>query len=254
MRLIEVSRPDHPLLQRLLREAAGTYHHSLMVANLAEHAAERIGGNALLTRVGAYYHDVGKLTRPYFFAENQVKGTNPLEQMDPQTSAQVVIAHVADGQKLARRYRLPGRVREFIPGHHGTNWISFFYQRALELADDPTTVDENDFHYLGPKPRTKEVALVMLADPCEAAVRARRPSTPEVVGEIIDSIVSRRMDDGQLDECDLTIRDLGLVRDAFASVLRGMFHPRVQYPQPELQTRAPEEVTADAAPRDTGSD
>jgi len=250
MRLIELSRPDHPLVQRLLREAPGTYHHSLMVANLAEHAAERIGANALLARVGAYYHDVGKLMRPYFFTENQVDGLNPLDEMDPHTSAQVVISHVQDGLELARRYRLPRRVRAFIPGHHGTNWVSFFYRRAVELAGDPALVDERDYRYRGPKPRAKEVALVMLADPCEAAARARRPSTPEELGDLIDEIVSGRTDDGQLDECELTIHDLSIAREAFHSVLKGMYHPRVSYPEPPQPAETPEEPPADAGAHD----
>ena len=249
MRLIEISRPDHPLLQRLLREAPATYHHSLMVANLAEQAAERIGADALLTRVGAYYHDIGKLERPYFFTENQADGVNPLDEMEPEMSVQVIIGHVNDGLALARRHRLPRQVRDFISGHHGTNWISFFYQRALELADDPATVDERDFRYRGPRPRTKEVALVLLADPCEAAARARRPTSPDEVGKLVTNIIAGRVDDGQLDHCDLTIRDLSIARDAFTSVLRGVYHPRVNYPQATGRPAdTPEEVAPDAAP------
>ena len=250
MRLIELSRPDHPLLQRLLREAPGTYHHTLMVANMAEQAAERMGAHALLARVGAYYHDVGKLTRPYFFSENQVDDTNPLDEMDPQTSAQVVISHVSDGLVLARRYRLPRKVREFIPGHHGTNWISFFYRRAVEQAENLELVDERDYRYRGPKPREKEVALVMLADPCEAAARARRPSTPDELGDLINKIITGRADDGQLDDCELTIRDLGTAREAFHSVLKGMYHPRVSYPEPLRPASTPEEPPADAGAHD----
>ncbi len=254
MRLIEISRPDHPLLQRLLREAPGTYHHSLMVANLAEHAAERIGANALLARVGAYYHDIGKITRPYFFTENQAQGTNPHDQLDPRSSVEVILSHVTDGLELARRYHLPRRVREFTPGHHGTNHIGFFYGRALELVDDPAEIDEGSFRYPGPKPQAREVALVMLADSCEATVRARSPDTPDAVGEIVDEIISRRLTDGQLSECDLTIRDLDLAREAFKSVLRGVFHPRVQYPQPERQEQTPEPTSANAESLDRDTD
>jgi putative nucleotidyltransferase with HDIG domain len=248
MRLIELSRPDQPLLQRMLREAPGTYHHSLMVANLAEHAAERMGANALLARVGAYYHDIGKLARPYFFTENQADDINPMDEMDPYTSAQVVISHVTDGLKLARRFRLPRKVRDFIPGHHGTNWISFFYRKAVEQAGDAALVDEQDFRYRGPKPRTKEVALVMLADPVEAAARARRPSTPEELADLIDKIVARRVDDGQLDESELTIRDLSTARQAFHSVLKGMYHPRMQYPEPIQQAAAADAASEEPAP------
>jgi putative nucleotidyltransferase with HDIG domain len=211
-----------------------------MVANLAENAAEAMGANALLARVGAYYHDVGKLRRPYFFTENQVDDTNPLDEMDPHTSAQVVIGHVQDGLELARRYRLPRRVREFIPGHHGTGWISFFYQRAVELAGDSAKVDACEFRYQGPKPKGREVTLVMLADPCEAAARAVRPSTPEELQDLIDKIFDLRIDDGQLDECNLTVHDLSTAREAFHSVLKGMYHPRVNYPQSQQPADGPE--------------
>jgi hypothetical protein len=175
MRLIELSRPEHPLLQRMLREAPATYHHSLMVANLAEQAAEGIDANALLTRVGAYYHDVGKITRPYFFSENQAKGMNPHDRLDPETSAEVIVGHVTDGLKLARRYRLPSQVRAFIPEHHGVGRVSFLYHKAVQLAGDEELVNEEDFRYPGRKPQSKETALVMLADGCEAAVRSARP-------------------------------------------------------------------------------
>lgn len=233
MRLIELSRPEHPLLQRLLREAPATYHHSLMVANLAEQAAESIGANALLTRVGAYYHDVGKLARPYFFTENQADGMNPHDRLDPQTSAEVIIGHVIDGIELAKRYRLPSRIRAFIPEHHGDNRVSFLYQKAVELAGDPSLVDEDKFRYHGLKPQSKETALVMLADGCEAAVRSARPEDAEEVAKIVNAIIDQRVEDGQLDECDLTLRDLAMVREDFVSALKGTFHPRIQYPAEE---------------------
>ncbi len=231
MRLIELSRPDHPLLQRLLREASATYHHSLMVANLAERAAERIGADPLLTRVGAYYHDVGKIARPYFFTENQASGVNPHDRLDPRTSAEVIVSHVKDGLDLARRYRLPRRIRAFIPEHHGTNRASFLYHKAVELAGDEALVDENAFRYPGPKPQSKETALAMLADGCEAAVRSMRPANAEEVAEIVNRVVAERVADGQLNECDLTLRDLEIARDALISGLKGVFHPRIQYPQ-----------------------
>ncbi len=233
MRLVELSRPDHPLLQRLLREAPGTYHHSLMVANLAEQAAERISADAMLTRVGAYYHDVGKIARPYFFTENQVEGVNPHGRLDPRTSAEVIISHVKDGLELARRYRLPRRIRAFIPEHHGTNRASFLYSKAVQLAGDDVLVDENDFRYPGPKPQSKETALVMLADSCEATVRSVRPTSAEDVAEIVSRIIDQRVADGQLSECDLTLRDLEIIRETFVSALKGVFHPRIKYPQSE---------------------
>ncbi|MBN1810552.1 MAG: HDIG domain-containing protein [Anaerolineae bacterium] len=238
LRLIELSRPDNPLLQRLLREAPATYHHSLMVASLAEQAAERIGADTLLTRVGAYYHDVGKITRPYFFAENQVEGVNPHDRLDPRTSAEVIVSHVKDGIVMGRRSRLPRRVRDFIPEHHGTTWVSFLYDKAVQLAGDATAVDADDFRHQGPKPQSKETALVMLADGCEAAVRAIRPTSAEEVAEIVSRVFSDRVSDGQLGECDLTLYDLEVAREAFISALKGVFHPRIQYPRSESGTVA----------------
>lgn len=230
-RLIELSQPDHPLLKRLLREAPGTYHHSLMVANLAEQAAEQIGADPLLTRVGAYYHDVGKLARPYFFIENQLEGSNPHEQLDPHASAEIVIGHVRDGLELARRYRLPSRVRAFIPEHHGTRRANFQYARAVELAGgDATLVDEAPFRHVGPQPRSRETALVMLADSCEAAVRARRPRTPEEMEATIGEIFEHSVRSGQLDECPITLHELAMVRESFLASLKGVYHPRLSYP------------------------
>lgn len=246
-RLIELSRPDHPLLQRLLREAPGTYHHSLMVANLAEQAAERIGARPLLTRVGAYYHDIGKIARPYFFIENQVEGVNPHERLDPYTSAEVITGHVRDGLDLARQYRLPRKVRAFIPEHHGTKPASFQYERALELAGDPELVNAADFHHQGPKPQSRETALVMLADSCEAAVRAGRPTTPEELAQIVDSVFDGTRDSGQLDECPITTKELHMAQESFVSSLRGVFHPRIRYPEPTQAPAEEDQVRAPAA-------
>jgi len=241
MRLIELSRPDRPLLQRMLREAPASYHHSLMVANLAEQGAERIGANALLTRVGAYYHDVGKLMRPYFFSENQLEGVNPHDELEPYASADIILSHVDDGLDLARRYRLPGRVRAFVCEHHGTTWASFFYRKAVEIAGDASLVDDADFRYRGPKPQTKETALVMLADGCEAAVRSGRPLNREESARIINSLIDHRVADGQLSECELTLQDLETVRAVFVSTLRGIYHPRIKYPK--VDKPAPEDAS-----------
>ncbi len=246
MRLIELSRPERPLLQRMLREAPATYHHSLMVANLAEQAAEDIGANALLTRVGAYYHDIGKIARPYFFAENQTEGLNPHDRLDPETSAEVIVGHVNDGIKLARRYRLPTRVRAFIPEHHGESRVSFLYDKAVELAGDEGLVDEDRFRYPGRKPQSKETGLVMLADGCEAAVRAARPVSAEELGEIVNRIINQRIEDGQLNESGLTLQDIEIIREVFASALKGTFHPRIKYPEPKEKERTAE-VEARAA-------
>ena len=241
-RLIELSRPNHPLLQRLLREAPATFNHVMMVASLAEQAAERIGANGLLTRVGAYYHDIGKLTRPYFFAENQQGLSNPHERLDAYTSVDVLVGHIRDGQKLARDYRLPSAVRAFINEHHGTMKASFFYSKAVEaVGGDEDLVDESQFRYPGPSPQSRETLLVMLADGCEAATRARRPSTPEELREGIDMIFEQRMKQGQLDECPITFAELGIVKDTYAELLRGAFHPRVKYPEPKSEVPVVEE-------------
>ncbi len=229
-RLLELSRPDHPLLQRLLREAPGTYHHSLMVASMAEQAAEQIGLNPLLVRVGAYYHDIGKIARPYYFAENQMEGTNPHDQLDPHTSAQVIIGHVHDGLELARRYRLPSWVRAFITEHHGTSRAGFQYERAVEQAGDPSRVNEAHFRHRGPRPRSRETALVMLADRCEAAVRARRPTTPEDLSQVVRKVFGEVLETGQLDDCPITMRELNEVQQSFVYTLKGVFHPRLPYP------------------------
>jgi len=249
-RLIELSHPDHPLLQRLLREAPGTYHHSLMVASLAEQAAEQIGADPLLTRVGAYYHDIGKIARSYFFIENQMEGLNPHERLDPYTSAEIITGHVRDGLELARRHRLPARVRAFIPEHHGTNRVSFQYERALELTGDPELVNEADFHHKGPRPRSKETALVMLADSCEAAVRARRPASPEELSQVVSEVFDRILKAGQLDHCPMTMRELSMVRASFVSTLKGVFHPRVRYPEPVTAADPPQgKIDTEAAER-----
>jgi hypothetical protein len=231
MRLIELSRPEHPLLQRMLREAPATYHHCLMVANLAEQAAESIDANALLTRVGAYYHDIGKIARPYFFSENQAEGLNPHDRLDPDTSAEVIVGHVSDGLRLARQYRLPSRVRAFIPEHHGGSQVSFLYQKAVQLAGSADLVDEASFRYPGRKPQSKETALVMLADGCEAAVRSARPESAEKVAEIVGRIINHRIDDGQLNESGLTLEDIDTIKRVFTSALKGTFHPRIKYPE-----------------------
>ncbi len=235
-RLLELSNPNHPLLQRLLREAPGTFHHVMLVASLAEQAAERIGADALLTRTGAYYHDIGKLEHPYFFIENQQGVGNPHEKLTPQVSAAIVKAHVRDGLELARRYRLPAKVRAFIPEHHGTLLVRYFYHQAVEAAGgDPAKVDESLFRYDGPRPRSRETALVMLADAAEAATRARRPATPEDLAALVDSVIRARMDEHQLDDSPLTMRELHVVRDTYVEVLRGLYHPRIRYPSEEKE-------------------
>ncbi len=232
LQLLDLSRPSHPLLTQLLLKAPGTYHHTLMVANLAEQAAERIEADPLLVRVGAYYHDIGKTVRPYFFTENQLDGVNPHDQLDPYTSASVLIAHVIDGLDLAKRYRLPSRVRAFIPEHQGDARVSFMYQKAVELAGgDESQVDEALFHYPGPKPQSRETALLMLADVTEAVVKSRRPASAEEMEKVVRDAIQMRVEQGQLDECDLTLQDLEAIRRSFVDTLKGVYHSRVKYPE-----------------------
>jgi cyclic-di-AMP phosphodiesterase PgpH len=234
VQLLELARPTHPLLNDLLHKSPGTYHHTLMVANLAEQAAERIGANSLLTRVGAYYHDIGKMTRPYMFVENQVEGANVHDQFNPRTSAEIIVSHVNEGVELAKKYRLPSRVRAFIPEHHGTMRVSFLYQKAVAASENGAAgVDEAAFRYPGPKPQSKETALLMLADGCEAAVRANRPGSPDQLTEIVRKVIADRVAWNQLDECPLTVAELNLVRESFAATLQGMYHPRLRYPGQE---------------------
>jgi hypothetical protein len=230
LRLMELARPTHPLLRQLLLKAPGTYHHSILVSNLAEQAAERIGADPLLVRVGGFYHDIGKITRPYFFVDNQADGVNAHERLDPQTSAEIIISHVKDGLDMAKKYRLPAAVRDFIPQHQGTGLVTYFYHKACEEAGGPENVDESKFRYPGPKPQTKESGILMLADSCEAAVRAARPTSREEIEEIIRKVTDGKILAGELDECDLTLRDFEQIRQAFADALSGVFHPRVQYP------------------------
>jgi putative nucleotidyltransferase with HDIG domain len=243
VRLLDLVQPTQPLLQQLLLRAPGTYHHSLLVSDLAEQAAERIGADALLTRVGAYYHDVGKMGQPEFFIENQQQMPRDHDQLDPRASAQIIISHVKEGLRLAKKYRLPREVRAFIAEHQGTGLVKYFYHQALEQADDPAHVDETDFRYPGPKPQSKETAILMLADSCEAAVRAERPTSIEEIDHAVHRIIIDKVSSGELDECDLTVHDLDQIRGAFVEMLTGAFHPRIKYPE-----EATENLTASPVP------
>ncbi|OQY22186.1 MAG: hypothetical protein B6I34_06240 [Anaerolineaceae bacterium 4572_32.1] len=233
LRLMELARPTHPLLRQLLLKAPGTYHHSILVSNMVEQAAEQIGADALLSRVGAFYHDIGKTARPYFFVDNQADGINAHERLDPQTSAEIIISHVKDGLDMAKKYRLPSAVRDFITQHQGTGVVSFFYHRACQEAGETEKVDESKFRYPGPKPQSKETGILMLADSCEAAVRASGPTSRQQIKEIVRQVTDAKMLAGELDECDLTLRDLDQIRQTFVDTLSGVFHPRVKYPDDE---------------------
>jgi cyclic-di-AMP phosphodiesterase PgpH len=242
IKLLELANPAHPLLRRLQLEAPGTYHHSIMVGNLAEAAAEAIGADTLLVRVGTYYHDIGKLRRPAFFVENQVGIENPHDRMTSSLSALTVAAHVRDGIELAREYGLPEAIIDFIPQHHGTNLLAYFYHQALERGDP---VEESAFRYDGPKPQSREAAIVMLADATEAAVRSLNRPTPDRLGETVRRIVRDKLEDRQLDESPLTFRELDRVGAAFVRILSGMLHPRLEYPdlEGELTRRRREQIT-----------
>lgn len=228
IRLLELSNPNHPLLRKLLLEAPGTYHHSMMVGNLSEAAAEAIGADPLLTRVGSQYHDIGKTKRPYFFIENQFSGVNPHDKISPTLSTLIITSHVKDGVELARQHKLPQVLIDFIREHHGTDLVKYFYHRAKESGRE---VSESDFRYPGPKPHSRETAIVMLADAVEAAVRSMQRPTPGRVEGLVRKIIKERLNTGQLDESNLTLRDLDFIADAFVRVLTGMFHHRVEYPE-----------------------
>ncbi|HLQ04795.1 MAG TPA: HDIG domain-containing protein [Verrucomicrobiae bacterium] len=228
--LRELSDPNHPLLRQLLLRTPGTYHHSLLVANLAERAAEVIGADPLVARDGAYYHDIGKMRNPSAFIENQT-GSNPHDDLDPLVSAGIVAAHVKDGLALAERYHLPAMIREMIPGHHGTAVVKYFFQLAEQRGQKP---DESQFRYPGPRARSKEAAIVMLADGTEASVRSLEEKNPDTIRVMVDKIVGERLADGQLDESELTLRDVQRIKDAFCELLLGVYHERIPYPEDRI--------------------
>jgi putative nucleotidyltransferase with HDIG domain len=243
MQLLELANPTQPLLRRLLMEAPGTYHHSIMVGNLGERAAEEVGADPLLVRVGAYYHDIGKLKRPYFFVENQAGGENVHETLEPEVSADIVRAHVRDGVELCEQYGVPPTVRALIPQHHGTRLVSFFYDQAVDASRETgqSTPDPARFRYPGPRPQSKEGAILMLADSVEAAARASRDHSAEAITTLVEKLVMGRVAEGQLDDCDLTLRDVQRIKDAFRAILVGMYHPRIEYPE-----RSPAQIGASA--------
>ena len=236
--LLELSTFDRPLLRQLCAVAPGTYAHSMMVGTLAESAAQAIGADALLCRVAGYYHDIGKMKRPDFFVENQ-QGTNIHGRLSPSLSALIITAHVRDGADMAREHKLPTEIRDIIEQHHGTTLIRYFYHRAL--ADCETTGEipaglEERFRYQGPKPRTREAAIVMLADSLEAAARSLEKPSQERLEALIHSIIRDKSDDGQFDDCPLTFQDLRKVEKSFAHVLGAMMHERIAYPSSEPHT------------------
>lgn len=229
--LLELADFNHPLLQRLILEAPGTYHHSLVVGNLAEGACNAAGANALLARIGAYYHDVGKLDKAEYFSENQNIDSSKHDELTPTMSKLVIMNHVKEGIELARKYKLNDALIEFIVTHHGTSLVYYFYRRALANMDENQEISEEGFRYPGPKPTTKETAIVLLADSVEAATRALKDPTPEKIRELVHKIINNKFIDGQLDESGLTLQDLNRISVVFVRLLGGIYHSRISYPE-----------------------
>ncbi len=228
MRLIELSNPNHPLLKKLLTETPGTYHHSVMVANLAEAACEAIGADGFLARVGCYYHDIGKTKRPAFFIENQMSGINPHDSLPPERSAEIIIAHTTDGAELLARHKMPKEIIDIALQHHGTSTLKFFVHKAKEQGKE---VDEALFSYPGPKPQTKEAAVISIADSVEAAVRSMKSPNSEKIRNLVHSIIQSRVQENQFDECDVSIKELKIIEEALCNTLNGIFHSRIEYPK-----------------------
>ncbi|MDD5653376.1 MAG: HDIG domain-containing protein [Candidatus Omnitrophica bacterium] len=229
--LLELSDFNHPLLQRMIIEAPGTYHHSLVVGNLSEAACRAVGAHALLARVGAYYHDIGKLSKPDYFSENQSLSSSRHDNLAPTMSKMIIMNHVKEGAELARKYKLSPRLEDFISQHHGNSLVYYFYRRALEGLEDDQEIREEGFRYPGPKPNTKETAIVLLADSVEAATRALKEPDSEKISDLVHKIINNKFIDGQLDECDLTLKDLERISAVFIHILGGIYHSRVNYPE-----------------------
>ncbi len=230
IKLLELSNPNHSLLKKLLIEAPGTYYHSILVGNLSETAAEEVGANALLCRVGSYYHDIGKLKRPYFFKENQLTKGNPHDKISPNLSALIITSHVQDGLEIAKKYKLPSKVMDIIAQHHGDTLVAYFYHKAVS-AQGENLVPEDKFRYSFPKPQSKEASIVMLADSVEAFVRSLDEPTRDEMEKGVRRIVQEKINDGQLSKCDLTLKDIENIINSFLNVLTGIFHDRIEYPE-----------------------
>ncbi|WP_084544022.1 HD family phosphohydrolase [Paenisporosarcina indica] len=228
MKLIELSNPNHPLLKKILTETPGTYHHSVMVANLADAACESIGADGLLARVGCYYHDIGKTKRPGFFIENQMSHTNPHDSLPPETSRDIILSHGTDGAKLLQKHKMPKEIIDIAEQHHGTSLLKYFYFKAKE---DGKPAKEEEYRYAGPKPQKKETAVISIADSVEAAVRSMKHPTSEKIQEIVVSIIKDKLHDGQFDECDLSLKELKTIERVLCETLNGIFHSRIEYPQ-----------------------
>ncbi|WP_143314686.1 HDIG domain-containing metalloprotein [Clostridium sp. HBUAS56017] len=235
LKLLELSNPNSPLLRRLLMEAPGTYHHSVMVANLAEMAAEEVDADPVVTRIGAYYHDVGKILRPYFFKENQMNKDNPHKKINASLSTLIIVSHIKDGLELAKEYKLPKVIQDILIEHHGTTLVKYFYLTVKNNSEHPEDVREEDFRYKGPIPSSKEAGLIMLADSTEAAVRSISDPTKGKIEEMVNNIIKDKLYTGQLDNCDLTLRDLDKIRKSFLKSLSGIYHQRIEYPTEKIK-------------------
>ena len=231
IKLLELANPNNPLLKRLQMEAPGTYHHSIMVGNLAEAAAEELHANSILLRVAAYYHDIGKLSRPQFFKENQIGSKNPHDEITPNLSTLIIVNHVKIGLEMAEKAKLPEEIKDLIAQHHGTTLVKYFYLTMKNNADDPDSIKEEDFRYPGPKPKTREAGIMMLADSVEAAVRSIQEPTAGKVEAMVYKIFKDKLEDGQLDECDITFSDVSRIRKNFLKTLGSIYHERIEYPE-----------------------
>ncbi|MBB4825758.1 putative nucleotidyltransferase with HDIG domain [Sporosarcina luteola] len=227
MRLIELSNPNHPLLKKVLTETPGTYHHSVMVANLADAACESVGAHGLLARVGSYYHDIGKTVRPGYFIENQHGGQNPHDSLPPEKSRDIIISHAVDGARILEEHKMPQEIVDIARQHHGTSFLKYFYVKAKELDEG---VSEDDYRYPGPKPQTREIAIISIVDSVEAAVRSMKEPTPQKIAALVKAIINDKMNDGQFDECDLSVKELKKVEKVICETLNGIFHSRIEYP------------------------
>lgn len=236
LRLLELSNPNHPLLRKLLIEAPGTYHHSIIVGNLSEAAAEAIGADGLLARVGSYYHDLGKTKRPQFFIENQLHRDNPHDKISPNLSKTIIISHPRDGVELLKQYRIPKPIQDIAAQHHGTTLLKYFYYKALKQQDGAQILEE-DYRYPGPKAQFKEAAIVGIADCVEAAVRSLARPTPSRIENMVRKIIQDRLEDGQFNECDLTLKELDLIAKSICETLQGIFHSRIEYPEEPVATK-----------------
>ena len=230
-KLLELANLEHPLLEQMMVSAPGTYHHSILVGNLCKAAAESIGAHPILTRVAAYYHDIGKLKMAHYFIENR-HDDDAHRNLSPSMSSLIILSHVREGVELAEKYRLGKKIYEIIRQHHGTSLVTYFYERAKDMEDPQLSqIDENDFRYAGPKPQTREAGIVMLADAVEAASRTLEDPTPKRIETHVQNIIEQIFLDGQLDECELTLKDLHAIQKSFSTILIGMFHQRIEYPE-----------------------